>query len=300
MGGMGGGTGVGIENNPQSHMPIKETYARRVTDRRGYFIVVDGLDGIGKGEIERALIEYEQKLGRTTFDAVSWSRAKQSGLPELKDFWNPPSTYFNTIMTAEPTYAGIGHIIRFELIARNGRDYSAEIQTQAYSLDRLVQMNKLVIPALQNDVRVIQSRCFASTLAYQSLVAQKEGKDPEEVRARILEHEGNKLQMLWNPDLLIIPTINNINKVIERIKERRELRKDDNAIFDDIEFQGKLKPFYESDWMRETFEKIGTKVAYIDAGISVPSSKNQAGEIYRAFLDTGDIPENYKDIVLYK
>lgn len=264
--------------------------------KREYFIAIDGLDGIGKGEIERALIEYEQKLGRATFDTVSWSKAKQSGLPELTDFWDPPSTYFNTIVTAEPTYSGIGHIIRFELIAKNGRDYSAEIQAQAHSIDRLVQMRKLVIPALQNGVRVIQSRCFASTLSYQALVAEREGKNPEEVRKNILEHEGNQLQIAWNPDLLIIPTIDDVNKVIDRMKERRELKKDDKAIFDNIEFQGRLKPIYESDWMRKKFEDLGTKVAYINAGTSVSSSRDQVTDIYKTFLNTGDIPDKHKSI----
>ena len=126
-------------------------------DRKGLFIVADGLDGIGKGEIERALIGYEQKLGRAVFDVISFSKANRKGLPELKDFWNPPYTYYDTIINAEPSYVGIGQIIRDEIISKNKRDYSFMDEIEAYSLDRLVNMKRIVIPALINGVNVIQS-----------------------------------------------------------------------------------------------------------------------------------------------
>ena len=149
---------------------------------RGLFIVVDGLDGVGKGEVERAIITYEQKLGKAVFDSVAFSKANAKGLPELIDFWNPPETYYNTVITAEPTYEGIGHSIRFEIIVRDGREYSAETEIQAYSLNRLIQMKRVVIPAISNRLNVVQSRCFSATLTYQSLRAEDEGKNPEEAR----------------------------------------------------------------------------------------------------------------------
>ncbi len=105
---------------------------KRSDSRQGLFVVVDGLDGIGKGEVERAIVGYEQKLGRAVLDTVAFSRATRKGLPELRDFWSPPETYYDTLSTAEPTYAGIGHIIRNEMIAHNGRNYSSTAQTQAY------------------------------------------------------------------------------------------------------------------------------------------------------------------------
>lgn len=39
--------------------------------KRGDFIVVDGLDGIGKGVIEASLSE---KIGDRVFDSVSWCK----------------------------------------------------------------------------------------------------------------------------------------------------------------------------------------------------------------------------------
>lgn len=264
--------------NPQINIERKK-------GRRGIFIVVDGLDGVGKGVVERALIEYEQKLGRTTFDTISFSKAESKGLPELENFWNPPKRQYNTIITAEPTYTGIGKTIRFEIIAKNKRKYSAEIEIQSYSSDRLVQMKQVVIPALKNNLRVIQSRCCASTLTYQILRAEDENKNIEEIKKRILEHEGNKFQLDWAPDLLIIPQIKNIDELIERITNRKDFQKDDNSIFDNKNFQKRLNELYKSSWLKEIFESKGTVVKYLDAGISPEETRNQTAKIYKEFLE---------------
>src|SRR3989344_5521727 len=91
-----------------------------------------------QGEIIRALISLEQRYGRAVFDTIAHAMAHRSGLPELKDFWNPPETYFDTIITAEPTYAGVGHQIRYEITAKKGRKYTSEDEIQGYGLDRLI------------------------------------------------------------------------------------------------------------------------------------------------------------------
>jgi len=250
---------------------------------KGLFVVVDGLDGIGKGEIERAIIDYEQKLGRAVFDSISFSRANRKGLPELKDFWNPPETYFDTIITAEPTYSGIGHVIRNEII-KKGSKYSYKTQIQAYSVDRLISMARVVIPALQNNLRVIQSRSMVSTLCYQSLKAKEIGKDVKQIRKEILNHRGNKLQLEWAPDLLIIPTIKDMKELMNRLEKRKQYKKDDNSIFDDLNFQSELRKFYEDPWLKKLFESHGTRVEYLDAGISEQSTREQGFEIYKKFL----------------
>ena len=255
-------------------------------DRKGLFIVADGLDGIGKGEIERALIGYEQKLGRAVFDVISFSRANRKGLPELKDFWNPPYTYYDTIINAEPSYIGVGQIIRDEIISKNKRDYSFIDEIEAYSLDRLVNMKRIVIPALINGVNVIQSRCVAATLNYQALKAKEKGISLEKIRKKILSYEGNRLQFTWAPDLLIIPTINDMNELEKRLKSRAETNKDDNTIHDNINFQTKLKPLFEDAWLKILFEEYGTKVEYLDAGISEHETRNQAIKIYKKFLES--------------
>ena len=258
---------------------------RRISSRKGIFVVIDGLDGIGKGEIERALIEYEQKLGRTVFDTMSFCRASKKGLPEIKDFWNPPFIAYDTIIGAEPTYSGIGDVVRNEIVVKNSRPYSSKIQTEAYSLDRLISMMRLVIPALQNGLRVIQSRCCSTTLVYQTLKAIEEGKDPKRIRKEILSHPGNKLQLSWAPDLLIIPTIKDVDtSLMKRISERKKYKKEDNSIFDEANFLKKSKSAFEDPRLKKLFESHGSKVVYLDAGISVEETKKQAIKIYEDFL----------------
>lgn len=255
-------------------------------EKKGIFVVVDGLDGIGKGFIERVLIEYEQKLGRSVFDAISFSRAHRKGIPELNDFWNPPELYYDTVINAEPTYAGIGHTIRNEIIAVNDRKYSSQTQIEAYSLDRLVNMLRVVIPALRQGLRVIQSRCVASTLTYQSLTAEQEGKNVQQVREAILRYPGNAVQLEWAPDLLIIPTIDNIDALMERIQSRKEIQKDDKAIFDQLDFQKKLKPLYESLWLRKLFSSKGTTVRYVDVSGTPEETRSRVIAVYKEFLES--------------
>ena len=257
----------------------------RGESRKGLFIAVDGLDGIGKGEIERAIIFYEQKQGRAVLDTIAFQRARRKGLPELVDFLNPPEIYYDTLITAEPTYSGIGHVLRTEMIARNRRYYSAMSQIIAYGLDRLVQMKRVVIPALENGLNVIQSRCCAASLIYQSVTAVDEGKDPLEIRRTILEQEGNIYQLKNAPDLLIIPTIRDSGQLAERLKERGRHAKDDKAIFEEASFQARLAPLYTSDWLREIFESHGTVIKYVDAGISEEETRRQGRQAYIDFVE---------------
>ncbi len=148
----------------------------------------------------------------------------------------------------------------------------------------LFKCNVLLFLRVPNGLNVVQARCCAASLCYQSLVAQDEGKDPVKTRQQILKHEGNVLQLKHAPDLLIIPTIKNAHELMERLRERGETRKDDNAIFEDAKFQERLNPMYQSRWLRRIFESHGTKVEYLDAGISEQETRRQAIEIYRRFL----------------
>jgi thymidylate kinase len=270
---------------------------KRGQERRGNFVVIDGLDGIGKGEAERAIVGYEQKLGRAVFDTVAFSRAESKGLPELIDFWNPPARHYHTIITAEPTYEGIGKVIRDQLINKdNDGEYTPEELIQSYAINRHVLMRRVVIPAIENGINVIQSRCFAASCTYEPLKAWFEAKatgkpkkecDAIEKRMRnlVMRQRGNQLQLERAPGLLIIPTIKDVSEVIQRIEARKATRKDDKSVFDNIEFQTALKERYSSNWLRELFESHGTKVVYLDAGISEEETRRQAVEIYKNFLD---------------
>ncbi|MEK6826696.1 MAG: hypothetical protein AABX90_03635, partial [Nanoarchaeota archaeon] len=94
----------------------------------------------------------------------------------------------------------------------------------------------------------------------------------------LLSIEGNKFQLENGPSLIIIPTINNTEEVIKRLTLRL---KNDNSKFEKLEFQKKLKPLYESKWLKDLLESNNIKVRYLDVGNSLESTRNQAITLWK-------------------
>jgi len=77
---------------------------------------------------------------------IFWSKkilARKYKYPEIDKIKN-----YDFIFSCEPTYAGIGKVIREELI-KNGTNYPEITVTQAFSLDRIVYYKKIVLPLLK-------------------------------------------------------------------------------------------------------------------------------------------------------
>ena len=251
---------------------------------RGKFIIVDGLDGIGKGVIESELVNM---LKQPTFNSIQWCKQNPDKRLDLSLVEG-----YKSILSGEPTYSLLGIDIRDYLTSNQNKGiFSSDELIQAYSLDRHIQMALFIVPVLEKGYDVIQSRSFATTLCYQTLNAEDEGKNIEDTKKKILEHDGNIYELNNSPDLLIIPTIGNISELIARLNNRD---KKDNTIFENEKFLRRAKPFYESNWLREIFENTGTKIAYLDAGISVESTREQTREIFTNFLETGKVTDKYK------
>ena len=254
--------------------------------RKGRFVVVDGLDGIGKGVVESALV---RNIKGKVFDSIEWCKRNPVSRPDISLL-----NGYSAVLTAEPTYCGVGCDIRNVLIANaNEGKFPSGTLIRAYALDREIQMRSFVLPALVSGYDVVQSRSVATSLCYQILNAEDEGIDPIRTRKDILKDPGNIYQLENIPDLLIIPTIGNVGELMNRLGLRD---KNDDAIFEREEFLRRAKVCYESNWLRDIFKKRGSLVAYLDAGISVESSKNQAVEIYDAFCSTGKVPEKFSKI----
>ncbi|RMD67704.1 hypothetical protein D6817_00775 [Candidatus Pacearchaeota archaeon] len=263
-----------------------------MTSKRGLFVVVDGLDVAGKGEGGvRALIEREQKLGKAVFDTIGFARAYAKGRPQVKDFYNPPHWLWHTIVTAEPSYTGTGQDFRERITSRENAKlgiYTVEEQIDAVSVDRSVQMREVVIPALLRGLNVIQSRCVASTLAYQVEAGVRAGKDERELLEKILAKDGTRLQLgEYRPDLLIIMTIEDQEEFRKRLESRELTSKSDNSAFERWSFQQALIARYKSQQMRELFESAGTRVAYINTtDMSLEETKAKVAEEYEKFLNS--------------
>ncbi|MBC8444115.1 hypothetical protein H8D83_00865 [Candidatus Woesearchaeota archaeon] len=236
---------------------------------KGKFIIIDGLDGIGKGVIIKALEEIENKT-KKVFNLI--------------DFWKKHKTHpdyellkpYDTIISSEPTYAEKGLEIRNKIIAK-GTTHSALDAAKAYSQDRLILYNKIILKALKDGKTIIQDRSVCSSLVY-----QRTQSDNTLSITQLTNLEGNKLALNNSPNLLIIPTIKNPEELMARLSNRT---KQDNCIFENINFQLKLKPIYESQELKQLFESRNTIVKYLDASLSIKETQEQAINIYKEFLN---------------
>jgi dTMP kinase len=234
---------------------------------KGKFIIIDGLDGIGKGVIISTLKSQEKNK---IFDLTDfWKLNKKH--PEYK-LLKP----FQIIISSEPTYAEKGIKIRKDIIKKNS-DYSALQTARAYSEDRYELYKKIIIPALKDGKTIIQDRSVCSSLVYQTT----QSKDKLSMK-EILKLKGNKLALNNSPNLLIIPTIKNPEELIDRLSKRK---KKDNCIFENIKFQLMLKPIYEGKKLKQLFQEQETEVIYLDAGISIKKTKEQSIKIYNDFFN---------------
>lgn len=249
----------------------------------GTFTVVDGLDGVGKGVVIEGIVEDLARQGRRVFSLDQWW-TNNHFLPEFngdnlvnRHAYHPLDS-FDVLISSEPTYGQIGQAIREEVIRDNGREYSARFTAQLYAADRFILHKRVLLPALAAGKHVIQSRSVSTSLVYQSRQKLAEGEAPLSME-EIIAMEGNRFCLDNGPNLLIIPTITDVQAVIDRLASRE---KKDHAQFENLRFQLDVKPLYEGAILREIFEKYGTAVRYIDAGISIEESKRQAVEAFRA------------------
>ncbi|MBI3033066.1 deoxynucleoside kinase [Candidatus Woesearchaeota archaeon] len=215
---------------------------------KGVFIMVDGLDGSGKGTIVTALKEHLEQQGKSVFD--------------LREFWQLKNEIpteqmladYQVIISSEPTHSMIGKVIREEIIQENGREYSGLSTAHAFSLDREILYKKLIIPSLQSGKIIIQERGVITSLVYQPVQHEKLSL------MEIINLPGNKLALKHAPHLLIV-TVVDPDTSMKRLDNRS---KKDNAIFEKIVFQRKIAERYQSDWLKKLFESHGSKVVYLD------------------------------------
>jgi dTMP kinase len=227
----------------------------------GKFIMIEGLDGSGKGVAADSLKEY----------------FKDKKIIDLREYWKenegfPDISEYDIIISAEPTFTGIGKHIREKLI-KNGTTHSSKEIAEAYSNDRLELYKKIIIPALEQGKIIIQERGVITSLAYQPMMG--ESYTLEEIK----QLEGNKFCLEHSPNLLVITTVKP-EVVIERLNSRE---KRDDAIFEKIEFQKKVEKIYESDWLKKIFEDKGSKVVYLDTNPpkTVEDTKKKIIELFK-------------------
>lgn len=252
---------------------------------KGKFVVVDGLDGVGKGVFLDTFVEEARNNNKTIFDVHDyWKKHNYQFHPSVRDF-----QHADVIVTSEPTYVGPGKFLREEAIAKNmdeikdilnrGRKYSVESIMELFAVDRRILHEQVLIPALELGIDVYQSRSFSSSITYQRQMALDREIDIS--IEDILEIPGNKFCLEHCMDYLVIPTVDNFEDLMDRLKVRD---KKDNCIYEQIDFQRRLKPAYEHDDFKKIFSERGVGIQYMNAGISVSASQQQARDFSRQYL----------------
>lgn len=212
------------------------------------FIMLDGIDGSGKSTILEVWKNYLTAQGNAVFD--------------LKHYWQTQKKYppyqelrsYDFIFSCEPTYAPVGELIRKELV-RDGADYPLLAIAEAYSLDRLILYQQIIIPLLEEDKCVIQDRGVSSSLAYQTVSG-------EFTLEEIADLPGNKLALQHRPDFLVLARVKP-ETAMQRLAARTT--KKDNVIFEKLEFQTKLAEIFESPNFQNMFLKRGAKIFNLPA-----------------------------------
>jgi len=224
----------------------------------GKFIQIDGIDGAGKSTLLSAARTWAEGRGFNVFDVVEFSK-REHRLPtydEVKDA--------DILFTAEPTHAGIGEIIRNEII-QDGAPYDTRFTAHAFALDRGVQYRRLILPflAAKPSGWIIQDRGLVSSLAYQPLQSQHE-PTPVTV-AELLALPGNRIALERVPDVFVFLKLD--PKIAqERLVARTD--KQDNDRFSNEDFQGTLASRYLLHEVTDPYTSRGTKLHLIDSSLS--------------------------------
>lgn len=227
---------------------------------QGRLIHIDGIDGSGKSTLLNAATAWANTQGLSTFDVVAWSK-REHRLPTLDDVGDA-----DVLFTAEPTHAGIGDVIRNEII-RDGSPYDARFTAQAFALDRGVQYRRLILPFLRSRPGrwVMQDRGLSTSLAYQPLQSERDTVDPD---ARVtmdwlLTLDGNRITHEDPPDVFVFVDIDP-NVALARLANRTE--KFDNHLYEKEDFQVALAERYRHPDIHAVLTKRGTQFIIIDGG----------------------------------
>ena len=229
--------------------------------------MIDGIEGSGKSTILDAWKSHLANQNKNVFDFKKYSleHGRYPTYDEIK-----PYEY---IFTAEPTYIGIGKVIREELI-KNGTDYPEQAIAEAYSLDRFILYKKIIIPALEDGKTIIQDRGVSTSLCYQST----NGILSLDFLAAL---PGNALALQHRPDWLILVQMS-LETAQTRLAKRYE--KQDDAIFDKIEFQQKVAATFASVNYQKLFLDKGTQITQLNTDAKIDIMKQESLSLFNKIL----------------
>lgn len=208
----------------------------------GRFVVIEGIDGSGTTTQTELLAKRLRKEGRAVRE------------------------------TAEPSSGPIGALIRQVLTGRivgaGGLAPGWETMALLFAADRMDHVETEIVPFLQNGGVVLSDRYDASSLAYQSVMSGRGGKDAVEW-IRALNRYARR------PDLTIV-----LEVAPDVAAERREARGEAAQLYEQNELQIALAAFYK-DLSKHLPQD---RVAHVDGAQSV---ETVAEAVYRAWSAAG-------------
>jgi dTMP kinase len=224
------------------------------------FIIIDGIDGSGKGTIIKEWKNYFESQNKKIFDLKEFwlQNNRHPEFSEIKDF--------DVLSSAEPTYVWTGKAIREEMI-KNGNDYSAKSIANAYALDRLVLYKRLIVPFLKLNKTVIQDRSLSTSLCYQPL------QDGSITIEEVADIEGNRFALENAPDYLIIADLK-AEEAMKRLGDR--IGKKDDAIFEKKEFLLKAREVFLSEKFQNYFTQNKTQIKIFNSNQKLDIMKEES------------------------
>lgn len=230
--------------------------------------MVDGIDGSGKSTILAAWQSHLESLGKKVFS--------------LKQYWKEHHTHptavelepNDAIFSAEPTTVWIGAAIREEMI-QNGSNYSSQAIATAFSHDRLVLYNRVLLPLLQSGKIIIQDRGVSTSLCYQPI------QDPSLDMDYIASLEGNAFALKHAPDHLIIVDVT-VEEAMARVGTRHE--KKDNSFFEKNTFLESVRHTYLDPSYQQRFTEHGTKIHILKSAGTIDTMNTAAIALLQTLL----------------
>jgi len=237
---------------------------------RGRFLIIDGPDGAGKGVFLEAMRAAAAAEGKRVFDLHAYWR-EHGCHPSPAAFADAA-----VLLSSEPTYVGAGKRIREELI-RKSSHYSAREIAEAYAADRQELYERVLLPALDAGMTILQSRGVTTSLVYQLLDAARKGESLRVEDVAGLPGNAFCLSPAALPDVILILTVSEPEELMRRLAKRE---KQDKATFETLAFQRRVREAFESEWFRRFFEDRGVRVVFADAATSIAASQRSAVQAY--------------------
>ena len=228
-------------------------------NKKGKYIIVDGIDGSEKSVLIKALFAYLVANGKNVFNLTEFARIN-GFLPSFQEL-----SRYDAIFANEPTYAYAGKAIREEIIlASHGRKYPPLFIAEGYSVDRGVLDMRVTCPALANGITVVKDRGLTTTLVYQTVQGVPLNS--------LLSLEGNKIALETPPDIIVIA---DCPPDVALSRTTKRFDKQDDAIFERIDFLKKADVAFKSEWFRNIFESRGSKIIYFDTNRDEETEKKE-------------------------